>query len=372
MTTTGVYGQRRLRELFDRRFLTGHGLHSIGSDTVDFGISETHAWIGDHPFAYDGEMKPESWGNKVDPKTVVLHPGQTLVAYATIGLDLVEGYAFFSPRSRMARVGVSATAHVQGFSQMNWAKSSGPLTRSVLVSVTSRVPVTGLTRAPLLQMRMYDSDTRVDKKEMLDMLRTGHNLLIHPRHGNPLVREIQVAAIADDGSLVTTLFLQDGVVGYRLKKTRNVLDVSGSEQDWSKWFEPVYAQRDQRGKLFVDLREGGYYLLITWEGLNLPVGYVASLQQLDSRLVAAVVHFAEYFGHAFKGAATLEVVPISAPIRIYRGTPIGSFRLEKTDLDTPQYDGFSAGQHHRPQLPPMFSSPYFQGVEDVNIVRERR
>lgn len=358
-TLPGVLGHSSLNTLFNKRFLFSNGgPYSVGNDTVDCGIDPSVAWISDEPFASTGVHPQDTWGKRVDPATVTLLPGQTLLAQSSVHLNLIEEYAFFSPRSGMARVGVEATAHVFGFSEMNWAKGSDAKSRMVMVSVTSRIPVKGITKVPLFQMRVFKRDTRLNKEQMVEILRSGHDLLINPRKGTPLTKELQMKAIDDTGSLITTVHLEEGcIVGFKLKKNKFVLDLSKKGQDWKKFFEPVYAKKDSNGLLYVDLYEGGYYLLITEEGLNLPRGYVASLEQLNARLISAVVHFAEYFGHSFKGAATLEVVPITHSIRVYKGSPIGAFRLERIEENSPVYGGFSVNQNLLPQLPPMVSMP---------------
>jgi deoxycytidine triphosphate deaminase len=355
----GVLGSSSLQSLFDKGFLCPDGgVYAVGNDTVDIGIKPDTAWLSDAPYASTGRGNPGTWGKPVDPTKVILQPGQTLLARSSVHLNLIDHYAFFSPRSRMARVGVEPTAHVAGFTEMNWAKGSGPISREVMVSITTRIPVKNLTEVPLFQMRVFSGDTRVKKQDLIEMLRSGHDLLIDPRNGSPLPREVQMRAISDEGSLITTLHLKEGqIVGFRLKRTKAVLDLSKEGQDWRKFFEPIYAKRDKEGFLYVDLKEGDYYLLITKEGLSLPKGYVASLEQLNARFISAVVHFAEYFGHMFKGAATLEVVPISRDIRVYEGSPVGAFRLEKVEPNTPEYMGFCRNQNHVPQHSPMLTMP---------------
>lgn len=357
---SGVLGFSSLQELFNKNFLQSQGgPFQVGNDTVDCGISPTIAWISNGPYASNGVTNPSSFGSPVDPSNVVLLPGQTLLAPASVSLNLIEGYyAFFSPRSGMARVGVEATAHVSGFSEMNWAKGFESKSRKIMVSVTSRLPVKGLTKVPLFQMRVFTGDTRLNREQMVDIMRSSHNLLIDPRSGAPLSKERQMSAIDSTGALVTTVHLEEGkIVGFKLKKNKSVLDLSKKGQDWKKFFVPIYAKMDADGKLYVDLYQEEYYLLITEEGLNLPHGYVASLEQLNARLISAVVHFAEYFGHSFKGAATLEVVPITHSIRVYNGSPIGAFRLEKIEDDAPVYKGFSINQNLLPQLPPTVTMP---------------
>ncbi len=354
----GVLGKNSLEGLFDKGFLSSNGgPYEIGPDTVDYGVQSSEAWISREPYASVGRFTPDLWGERVQLNGLVLKPGQTLVAPAAVNLNLLEGYAFMSPRSRMARVGVEPTTYVEGFTERDWAHSSTPLSRKLWMSVSSRIPVTGLDKVALAQMRLFTGDTRLGRKEMLNILRSGHRFLVDPVNGSELPMDRQERAIAQNGTLVTTLHLREGqLVGFRLKKKTPVLDLSATGQNWKEFFEPVYAKKDGNGDIYVDLLAGEYYLLITAEAINLPKGYVASLEQLDSRLIAAAVHFAEYFGHGFKGAATLEVVPIAArSIRVYKGSPVGAFRLECVEANAPLYTGFSKGQNLVPQLPPMLT-----------------
>lgn len=355
----GVQGKDSLLALFESGFLVANGIHGVDNDTVDIGLL-SEGWISNEPFASTGDLNRVRHGKAVSLEKLVLRPGETLTAMAKVSLNLLPPYyAFFSPRSRMARVGVKPTVHVEGFSQMNWAYSNSGVSRKMLVSVTSRIPVTGLDKVPLFQMRVFSADTRVDYKSMMGIMSEGHDLLINPKNGKPIAREKQLKDIDRDGKLVSRLHLQKGVTGFKLKKKTPVLDLSRTGQPWDDYFEPVFAKSDDTGKLFVDLSGAEYYLFITELGLNIPRGYVASLEQLDARLVEAVIHFAEYFGHMFKGAATLEVVPIASAIRVYQGTPVGAFRLERIDPSAPTYSGFSVNQHHLPQLPPMVTMPKF-------------
>lgn len=355
----GVLGKESIQTLFERGFLFSNGgPYEIGPDTVDCGLNPSRAWISNEFYASMGEFAPDKWGKRVDDlSSVVFRPGQTIVAELSVQLNLLSGYGFFSPRSRMARVGVETTVHVSGFRERDWAFSKVPLSRKVWASVTTRIPVSGIGRTALSQMRLFTGDSRLSREQMLGILGSGHRFLIDPVSGDALPIERQEKAIAHNGSLVTTLHLRKGkLVGFRLRKKTSVLDLTATGQPWKDFFEPIYAKKDGHGNLYVDLLSGEYYLLITAEGINLPKGCVASLEQLDNHHIAAAVQFAEYFGHAFRGAATLEVVPIAAHgIRVYQGSPVGAFRLEKVEETAPLYTGFSRGQNLVPQLPPMLT-----------------
>lgn len=356
----GVLGKNSLEELFAKGFLFSNGgPYQIGPDTVDYGIEPGEAWVSKEPYASVGAFTPGHWGKRVPLEGLVLKPGYTIVAPAALNLNLLDEYAFTSPRSRMARVGVEATTHVEGFTERNWAYSKAPLSRKLWMSITSRIAVSGIDRVSLAQMRLFTGDTRCNREQMLDILRSGHRLLIDPVNGVELPMDRQERAITQGGALVTTLHLREGqLVGFRLKKKTPVLDLLATGQNWKEFFEPVYAKKDGHGDIYVDLLAGEYYLLITAEAINLPKGYVAALEQLDSHFIPAAVHFAEYFGHGFKGAATLEVVPIAAhSIRVYKWSPVGAFRLECVEANAPLYSGFSKGQNLAPRLPPMFT-PY--------------
>lgn len=362
----GVLGKDSINALLEKGFLIHRGgRYQVGSDSLDCGVSTSlPAWVSDSPYSSTGTSPTEtwcdSWGSRVDIQKLTLKPKQTLLCSSSIDLNTVDGYLFYSSRSGMARSGITATAHVDGFSQMDWAMPEvpSPMSRRVMVSVTSRVPVRSLAAIPLFQARFFTGDTRVDKKGLVEILRSGHNLLIDPTTEVALPKERQLRQCDDNGRLITTLHLEEGsIVGFRLKKNTKVLDLAKKGQDWKSFFQAIYAQRDVDGRLFVELQEGEYYLFITNEALNLPQGYVASLQQLDSRLVNAAVHFAEYFGHMFRGAATLEVYPLSYSVRLYQGSPIGAFQLEKIEPDTPPYTGFARMQRRIPQLPNIFSMP---------------
>ncbi|MDB5259820.1 MAG: hypothetical protein JWN37_51 [Candidatus Nomurabacteria bacterium] len=354
----GVLGRDALRMLLDEGFLvkTG-GLVEVKNETIDIGLSQP-VRLANKPFASTGYPDMNMFGEEVGLDGLILRPGHTVLAQAAVRLNLLEPFHVgFSSRSGMARIGLESTAHVDGFGEMNCAYSRDGLSRRVIISAISRIPVTGLGKESLLQMRISRKDARLGREEVLKILVSGHNLFIDPRTGKPLEKELQLRRVTPDGRLLATLHLQEGLCGFKLRKDAKVLDLSLRGQKWEDFFEPVYANRGGDGRLYVDLRETGYYLFITREGLNLREGLCASLKQLDSSLFRGAIHFAEYFGHGFQGGATLEMVTLSSDVRAYEGSFVASFGLDRVDPDAPIYEGFSANQNLIPQLPPMVTMP---------------
>jgi deoxycytidine triphosphate deaminase len=178
------------------------------------------------------------------------------------------------------------------------------------------------------QMRVFDGDTRL-KNDDLNQLLAKQDLFFR-RDGTPY-KQSELSLFSNDGTLFCTLHAPGKkLVGFRLKRTKKVLDLTARNVDPSDFWEPLYAEEAIPGDPesgFVHLRAGDMYLLSTHEMFKVPDNMCAELRALDPRLGMFFSHFAGFFDNGFFGTATLEVLaPFDMVLR--HGDPVARFELE--------------------------------------------
>lgn len=207
------------------------------------------------------------------------------------------------------------------------------------------------------QMRVFDSDTRLKNDDLNQLLAT-ENILFR-RDGTPY-KQGELSLFSNDGTVFCTLHAPGKkLVGFRLKRSKKMLDLSARGLDPTDFFEPLFAEEAIPGDPesgFVSLRAGEMYLLSTHEMFKVPVHLCAELRALDPRLGLFFSHFAGFFDSGFFGTATLEVLaPFDMVLR--HGDPVARFELERLRNETVSYA--DAGTYHRQvltQLPKQFTA----------------
>ncbi|HEX7134973.1 MAG TPA: 2'-deoxycytidine 5'-triphosphate deaminase, partial [Iamia sp.] len=104
--------------------------------------------------------------------------------------------------------------------------------------------------------------------------------------------------ITDEG-LGLTLDLrgdENGVVGYRAKRNTEVLDFDDREQQWQRFWEPVYRDVDHE-RLVLEPEE--FYLLLSREAITIPPDLAAEMVPYDVRSGEVRTHYAGFFDPGF-------------------------------------------------------------------------
>ncbi|MBX4216038.1 2'-deoxycytidine 5'-triphosphate deaminase, partial [Candidatus Parcubacteria bacterium] len=110
----------------------------------------------------------------------------------------------------------------------------------------------------------------------------------------------------NDGTVLFTADLQgdeNGVVGYRAKVTREILDLNRVyAHDSDDFFDPV---RSKSGEVL--LAPNVFYLLRTAEVVNVPRHLAAEIIAMDERIFEGRSHYAGFADPAFRDQITMEV-----------------------------------------------------------------
>ena len=186
------------------------------------------------------------------------------------------------------------------------------------------------------QARVFNADTRCAQAD-LDRILLDHNILF--RRDRIQYRQGELSYFTHDGTVLTTLYAKDGVVGFRAKHTTRSLALTDRSVDPHDYFEPVSAEQLEKGNdrsWGVRIEAGWYYLLNTIEMIKVPEGYAAELIALDRRLGDIFTHFAGFFDPGFFGTATLEIY---SPRRVFlrHGQPFARFVFERLAAPSPLY-----------------------------------
>ena len=157
---------------------------------------------------------------------------------------------------------------------------------------------------PLAQFRFFTKDTRIRSRDDMLAIEEKEGPLLFSPEGDP----INVGDnLADDGSLLLSLYLPNGIVGYESNGTNEVLDLSAvGTVDPDIFFTPKKVSKD-----LLYLKKNRFYILSSYERVRVPIDYACEMRPMDDRLGEVRVHYAGYIDDGWggeKGAMlTLEV-----------------------------------------------------------------
>jgi deoxycytidine triphosphate deaminase len=206
------------------------------------------------------------------------------------------------------------------------------------------------------QLRVFDGDTRLNEQGLRQAL-AGEDLLFK-RDKTPY-KQGDLNLFTNDGTVICTLYAPaKKLVGYKMRRSTKILDLTSRNIDPTDYVEPIYAEEGIKGdpdsgQVFI--RGGDMLLLSTGPMIKIPVHLSSELRMLDPRLGLFFSHFAGYFDPGFFGTATLEVIALH-DMTLRHGDPIARFELEHMRSETESYAkvGTYGGQIET-QLPKQFA-----------------
>ncbi len=230
----------------------------------------------------------------IDPdRGLVLEPRRPYLIPLRESLDLPADLAgFVNPKSSAGRVDTlcrALTDHSDSFDQIRRGYS-GPL----YVEIVSRTfPLLIRPDMTFVQLRLFDNTPGLVTDEQLRAVHREVGLVHDPETG----RKVPMP-ITDEG-LGLTLDLRgddNGVVGYRAKRNTEVLDFDQREQQWQRFWEPVYRDVDHE-RLVLEPEE--FYLLLSREAITIPPQLAAEMVPYDVRSGEVRTHYAGFFDPGF-------------------------------------------------------------------------
>lgn len=217
-------------------------------------------------------------------------------------------YGYYNPKSSLGRVDVHCRVIVDKMSRYDTARpegSDGGYEGFTWLLVTPNsfaiVPPCNL---PLVQLRLFNGDTRFKQVE-LEKEWSKEPLAYH---GDDLKIPFSLDDFAmsdNDGTVLFTADLKgdDGLIGYRAKVTREILDLRQNyAHDPDDFFEPVCSKNGE-----VLLAPNIFYLLRTAEAVNVPSNLAAEVIAMDERIFEGRSHYAGFLDPGFNDRITMEV-----------------------------------------------------------------
>ena len=263
------------------------------------------------------------------------HPLEVGVQYlvrikTTLALKDKE-YGFFNPRSTTGRTFLHVRVVADGVPRYDSLPSdfSGDIWLLVKNDIFSCLL---LEDDELVQLRLFNSDTRLDEKLLNTMYK--EKPLLFSGKGEPLSYS-DLAIRDNDGSLVMTLAIPDGHAGWKTRFTNKPVKFS-KKNNAQDFFESVITKD---GTIDLDPRTG--LILSTKEVLWVPENMAAEGVRVDDRAGNYMSHRAGYFDPGFKGTITLEITGANETIR--DGTSALKVKYEKlsSPAQKPYKEGYS-------------------------------
>lgn len=237
------------------------------------------------------------------------HPLEVGVQYlirikTTLALRDSE-YGFFNPRSTTGRTFLHVRVVADGVPRYDSLPSNfdGDIWLLVKNDIFSCLL---LEDDELVQLRLFNSDTRLDEKSLRSLYKK--TPLLFNTENEPLPYS-DLAIRDNDGSLVMTLAISKGFAGWRTKFTSKPVKFS-KKNNARDFFEQVVTQD---GTIDLDPRTG--LILPTKEILYVPDNMAAEGVRVDDRAGNYMSHRAGYFDPGFRGTITLEITGANETIR---------------------------------------------------------
>lgn len=244
-------------------------------------------------------------------------------------LQLPESvYAFCNPKSTSGRIDTHIRLIADGVSRYDAVTNGfeGELWISV---VPKTFPIKIYEGVTLNQLRFFNADTRLSELE-LELAMESDKLIWNKQE---VVGFKDLMMKEKDGSVVLSIDLGQDILGYRGKKTDEVIDLSKINfYEKEKFFEPIERNGD-----FVYLKRNEFYILSTLESVRVPETLACEMVPMDERSGEFRSHYAGFIdpgwglgenSNGFGRPLTLEVRPFEDLI-IRHGQSIGKIKFER-------------------------------------------
>lgn len=208
----------------------------------------------------------------------------------------------------------------------------------------------GLT---LNQLRLVRGDARLDDQGLRE-LHEEFPLLYADGHAMPSSE----LSISDGVFLSVDLSSGSGpkrrVVGYRAKRNSLPIDLSSRGNEWTEYWDPVYAEPGSR----IVLEPEVFYLLLSAEHVCIPPEYAAEMMAYDPTAGELRTHYAGFFDPGFGwnartgnhgSRAALEVRARDVPFMVEHRQPICKLAFERLGATPTILYGTDIGSNYQGQ-----------------------
>lgn len=361
----GAFSIQELKELQKSGFFQNFEEDSFQPASVDLSVSEEIYRIKGSILPRHGESIRELLKevryfqhNIANP----LEPGATYLCKIREKVRLPkEFYGYANPKSSTGRNNI----HVR------LVADSGPrydtITRGfsgeLWLMVSSKNFLLQLSPGDRLsQLRVFNSDTRLQESEMMDVYEK--EKLLWRRNGEMLKHE-KLKISDHDGSLILTINLNThDVIGYRARPRGQspVLVFNRRDHSVSDFFIPIERLKNNT----VVLENGQFYIFCTSEWVRVPVGFAAEMAAMDEHSGEFRSHYAGFidpgWGYGRNGKIkglplVIEVVPFDDNLIVRSGQPICKLKYEKV-RKIPEVVYGETGSHYTSQTNALLSKHF--------------
>ena len=271
---------------------------------------------------------------------------QMYIARLNETLDLPESvYAFCNPKSTSGRVDVHVRLIADGVPRYDSVSPAGYKGELWVSIMPKSFPVKMYEGISLNQLRFFNADTRLNELEIELAMRQYE--LIWSTRKNRAFKYDELKIKDSDGSIILTLDLEGGVLGYEGLTSRTPLDLSKiAHFDSKNFFKPIKMQGEH-----LYLEKGKFYILSTNEAVRVPPELACEMVSMDEKSGEFRSHYAGFidpgWGWGKKGEGegrqlTLEVRPFEDLI-VRHGQAIAKIKFERlTEIPELVYDSTSS------------------------------
>lgn len=311
--------------------------------------------LSDEVYAVDGIFQPlpgetvrdvlSRVGKERSDLSKPLECGQTYLARLNEVLKLpADVYGYCNPKSTSGRLDVHVRLLADGVPRYDAVGPAGWQGELWLSIIPKTFPVTISPGQALNQLRLFNADTRLsdhDLEKSLDDFK-----LLWTKEGEPITYD-SLKIRDNDHSIILTLDLEEGVVGYEGVHTSTSIDLAKvKEYESAAFFRPIKKDKDT---LF--LKRGEFYILSTLEAVRVPPTLACEMVPMDERSGEFRSHYAGFIdpgwgwgkeGEGKGRTLTLEVRPFEDLI-VRHGQPIAKIKFERmAEVPSVLYDTASS------------------------------
>ena len=360
----GVLPRQMLVDLIRTGYIAGAVEAQANPSSIDLSLSEECYRVEGIVQPRIGERVADLLGCVGAIPHELSHPMEVGVSYLARLRERLrlprEVYGYCNPKSSTGRNDVHVRVLADGVPRFDAVTPAGHKAELWLAITPKSFPVVIHPGERVAQMRLFTANTRFSELELEVEIK--RNSLVFSPGGRPL--EYDDLKITDaDGSVLLTLSLRNGAIGYRCRRPSRVLDFSQRGYCWEDYFERICAEEGM-----LRLRRGEFYVLSTHECVCVPPHLSCEAVDMDSRTGEFRSHYAGYidagwgFGKNGKGKGspiTLEVRPFEDLV-IREWQAFAKIRFERmAALPDAHYDEL-ATSHYRGQRGARLSKHFAQ------------
>lgn len=244
--------------------------------------------------------------------------------------------AFANPKSSTGRLDILTRLISDGASNFDQVKAGysgrlyvevAPRSFSVIATTGTRLNQLRFRRICGLTSRGISAAEWADLIENKKIVSTGEALLKNKHAEVPGMLPFTVDLMAEGK--------ENGIIGWRAKKSTRRIDLEKRDYDPFEFFEPIRFRKNNTLVLVPD----EFYILVTKEAIAVPPGYAAEMLPYETRAGEFRVHYAGFFDPGFgwngttQSAGTsrgvLEVRSHEVPFLLEHEQSIGWLRYER-------------------------------------------